>query len=282
MLRRRTENVLPDLPDKIEQDVKIDLGESQRQTYDRAESEGIVELNAHGESITVFHVFQLITKLRQICNFDPVTGESAKLDQLLDDLEEIAESGRKTLVFSQFVGEDFGLKRLSKNLPAEYRPMQLHGEVSPSARAETVRRFQNDDAVKALLLNFKVGGVGLNLQAANYVYLFDRWWNPAVEDQAVKRAHRLGQKTVVFVRRFVCRNTIEERIRKKLAEKRRLFHHVIDEGRPDESMGLTEDEIFSLFNLTVRPRKPTPPSGPVKLVLENMDSRQFEIMAADL
>ena len=84
-------------------------------------------------------MFQLITKLRQICNFDPVSGESAKLDQLLHDLDEIAESGRKTLVFSQFVGEDFGLKRLSKELPTEYRAMELHGGVMPAARAEIVR-----------------------------------------------------------------------------------------------------------------------------------------------
>jgi len=130
-------------------------------------------------------------------------------------------------------------------------------------------------------LNFKVGGIGLNLQAANYVFLFDRWWNPAVEDQAVKRVHRIGQTQKVFIRRFYCIDTIEERILTRLAEKRRLFRTVIDAARPEpDSLGLTEEEIFSLFNIKVRPRKSSQKKGPTPVVLDNMDPTQFEVMVA--
>jgi HJR/Mrr/RecB family endonuclease len=134
-------------------------------------------------------------------------------------------------------------------------------------------------------LNFKVGGVGLNLQAANYVYLFDRWWNPAVEDQAIKRAHRIGQTQKVFVRKFYCKDTIEERILKKLAKKRRLFRQIIDENRPADSMGLTEEEIFSLFNLKVRPhRQPRlkEEGQPIQLILKNVSPTQFENVVAEI
>jgi HJR/Mrr/RecB family endonuclease len=120
---------------------------------------------------------------------------------------------------------------------------------------------------------------------SNYVYLFDRWWNPAVEDQAVKRSHRIGQTRTVFVRKFYCKDTIEERILKKLAGKRRLFRQVIDENRPAESMGLTEEEIFSLFNLKVRPRKQTQQKEEgklIQLILDNMSPSQFENVVAEI
>ncbi len=288
MLRRRTDEVKDDLPEKNEQDVGIDLDDEHQATYDKLEKEGVVELNHKGDTITVTHVFQLITKLRQVCNFDPQTGRSAKLDYLLEDLDEIRESGRKAIIFSQFVDSRYGLKRVAERLNSHrVKTLELHGEVPFRQRESVVNTFTADKVVPpafpVLLLNYKVGGVGLNLQAANYVFLFDRWWNPAVEDQAVKRAHRIGQTQKVFVRRFFCRHTIEERILQKLAEKRRLFRNVIDESRlgPD-SMGLSEEEIFSLFNLTVRPRSKSSSSDTVTLMLDNMDSEQFELLVARL
>jgi len=284
-LRRRTEEVIDDLPDKSEHDIAIDLDSDQRRAYEQMEEEGVLQLNARGDSITVTHVFSLITKLRQICNFDPVAGKSAKLERLLEDLEEVRESGRKALVFSQFVGEPYGLKRIARELEnAGCKTLQLHGEIRQSQRNGVLEVFKGDASIDALLLNYRVGGVGLNLQAANYVFLFDRWWNPAVEDQAVKRAHRIGQTHKVFIRRFYCKDTVEERILKKLAEKRRLFRNVIDQARPDpDSFGLTEEEIFSLFNLTVRPkRKAAASPGKVRINLDNMDPSQFEELVAEL
>jgi superfamily II DNA or RNA helicase len=284
LLRRRAEEVLDQLPDKSEQDIEIELEGAQREKYDRMEEEGVIELNAKGDTITVTHVFALINRLRQICNFDPVSGASAKLDRLLEDLEEVSESRRKALIFSQFVEEGVGgLKKLAKELQQrEMQVLQLHGQIPANQRNAVIERFKSDKDFIALLLNFKVGGLGLNLQAANYVFLFDRWWNPAVEDQAVKRVHRIGQTQKVFIRRFYCKNTIEERILRKLEQKRRLFRNVIDEARPEpDSLGLTEEEIFSLFNITVRPRSVSQRS-PILVVLENMDPTQFEVMVAEL
>lgn len=284
LLRRRADEVLDQLPDKSEHDIEIELDPAQRETYDRMEEDGVIELNAKGDTITVTHVFALINKLRQICNFDPLTGASAKLERLLEDLEEVSESGRKALIFSQFVEDKYGLKRLAEELQEQaWRVLQLHGQIPQSRRQNVIDTFQSDSSVTALLLNFKVGGIGLNLQAANYVFLFDRWWNPAVEDQAVKRVHRIGQTQKVFIRRFYCKDTIEERILTKLAEKRRLFRTLIDEARPEpDSLGLTEEEIFSLFNIKVRPRKSSQKKGPTPVVLDNMDPTQFEVMVAQV
>jgi len=279
MLRRCTEEVIKDFPEKIEQPLEVELDDAQREAYVQTETEGVRKLNEQGETVTVTHVFALITKLRQICNFDPSSGTSAKIDVLCEDLEEISASGRKALVFSQFVDDEFGLRRISRALK-NHGPLELHGKVPPHMREAVVARFRDDPKSRVLLLNYAVGGVGLNLQAANYVYLFDRWWNPAVEDQAVKRAHRIGQTSKVFVRRFCCKDTVEERILQILRKKRLLFAHVIDEARPAESMGLTEEEIFSLFDLKVRPRKSAKKSQPVSVVVRNMDSREFENLVA--
>ena len=282
MLRRRAEEVLPELPEKIELDIELELSGKHTENYRKMEEEGVLELRAKGDSITVTHVFALITKLRQICNFDPVTGESVKLDRLRDDLEEVVDSGRKALVFSQFVSNEYGLRRVAKQLKeANFGAVELHGQVPPRDRDAAILDFKQNPAKNVLLLNFAVGGVGLNLQAANYVFLFDRWWNPAVEDQAIKRAHRIGQTQKVFVRRFFCKHTIEERILQKLAEKRRLFSQIIDEAEPQAaSLGLTEEEVFSLFNLTVRPRRAADTQRLPVLILKNMSPREFEVLVA--
>jgi hypothetical protein len=231
--------------------------------------------------VTITHVFQLINGLRQICNLEVASSESGKLERLMEDLEEIGASDRKTLIFSQFT-HAYGLTWLSKAL-AEYRPLELHGEVPGSRREGIIAEFSDEPSRRVMLLNYAVGGVGLNLHAANYVYLFDRWWNPAVEDQAVKRAHRLGQRDRVFVRRFVCRSTIEERIVQALARKRRLFAQIVDEAHPERTFGLTEEEIFGLFgDLRVRPRRKADREETPRLMLENMSGEQFEVLVEEI
>ena len=160
---------------------------------------------------------------------------------------------------------------------------ELHGGISDPLRQKNVKQFQDDPDCPVLLLNYRVGGLGLNLHAANYVFLFDRWWNPAIEDQAIKRCHRLGQKQTVFAMRLYCKDTIEERILRKLAEKRRLFNEVFDEEPTEAAMGLTEAEVFSLFeDLTVRPRSSRHSLAPVRLVLDNIDDKQFEVLVASI
>jgi SNF2 family DNA or RNA helicase len=285
-LRRRTEEVGLQLPELLDEDLYIDLGARQREAYNQMEAAGVVELTEKGDSVRVTHVFQLIQKLQQLCNFEPISGESAKSEALVHELEEVKESGRKALVFSQFVEEPFGLRRLASVLRGKkFTLIECFGDVPATSRQGLVNRFSSTPGITAMLLNYRTGGVGLNLVAANYVFLFNRWWNPAVEEQALKRAHRIRQSERVFVRRFVCRDTIEERIVQKLAEKRRLVSAIVDDAHvtdhPEQSTGLTEEELFSLFNLQVRPKQQQKPAGPIPLTkLENMTPAQYEALVA--
>jgi SNF2 family DNA or RNA helicase len=252
ILRRTKEMVLNDLPQRVTRDVYVDLGPDQRRTYEQAEREGVVRLDDLGASVAIEHVFKLIGQLKQICNFDPATGESAKTDLLRGDLEEVAASGKKAIVFSQYVRT---LEELAGRL-AERRPLLYHGGVAPRERERVLQEFRERADRPVLLLSYGTGAVGLNLQFANYVFLFDRWWNPAVEDQAINRAHRIGQKDRVFVTRYVCPDTIESRIAQVLEQKRELFTSLIDGHEPSErDLGMSADEIFGLFDLKVRGRR---------------------------
>jgi SNF2 family DNA or RNA helicase len=255
ILRRVKEDVATDMPPKVVQDVFLDLTPAQRAAYDRAEKDGVIQLDALGETISVQHVFELVMRLKQICNFDPATGESAKLEQLVADVQEVADNDRKAIVFSQWVQP---LEVLARAL-APYGPMLYHGKVPHREREPILARFKADRTKHVLLMSYGTGSVGLNLQFTNYVFLFDRWWNPAVEDQAINRAHRLGQKETVFVKRFVSQNTIEGRIAEVLEKKRQLFEEMIGQNGPPASLGLNEDELFGLFNVKARPRRGAAP-----------------------
>jgi SNF2 family DNA or RNA helicase len=251
ILRRTKEDVLSDMPPKTVHDVYLELTPAQREAYVLAEKEGVVRLNALGETITVQHVFELVMRLKQICNFDPMTGQSAKLEQLAADMAEVAESGRKAIVFSQWVEP---LERIARAL-APLGPLQFHGKIPPREREAVLDRFKSDRARPVLLMSYATGSVGLNLQFTNYVFLFDRWWNPAVEDQAINRAHRIGQKAPVFVKRFITQETIECRIAEVLEKKRQLFNELIEQNDAPQAMGLTQEEVFALFDLEARPRR---------------------------
>jgi len=251
IMRRLKEQVLQDLPEKIIRDARIDLTPAQRETYRLAERRGVLQLNQLGDAVTIQNVFELILRLKQICNFDPATGESAKLEQLRTDLEQVASSGRKALVFSQWVQT---LRRLKEQL-SEFRPLELHGSVRPAERLRAIEQFKRDPQRYVLLLSYGAGGVGLNLQCAQYVFLFDRWWNPAVEDQAIDRAYRIGQKHTVFVTRFLATDTIEERINEVLEQKRAMAAEVVPGGDGAAKLGMTEAEIFGLFDLHVPARR---------------------------
>jgi SNF2 family DNA or RNA helicase len=251
ILRRTKDDVQADLPAKTIRDLPLELTPAQREAYDLAEKEGVVRLNALGETITVQHIFQLVMRLKQICNFDPVTGASAKLEQLLADMEEVAANGRKAIIFSQWVEP---LEVLAKALN-EFGPLQFHGKVPPPQRPAIIDQFRTDPTKHVILMSYGTGSVGLNLQFTNYVFLFDRWWNPAVEDQAINRAHRVGQKHPVTVTRFLAENTIERRIAEVLEAKRKIFNELLEQNGPPPVLGLTEDEIFGLFDIRVRPKK---------------------------
>jgi SNF2 family DNA or RNA helicase len=251
ILRRTKETVQSDMPPKIFRDVHVDLTPAQRDAYRRAEEEGVVHLNSLGDTITVQHVFQLVMRLKQICNFDPLTGESAKLEQLRTDMEEVADSGHKAIIFSQWVEP---LQILARHLES-FGPLQYHGRIPPAERPAILERFRHDPDCHVLLMSYGTGSVGLNLQCANYVFLFDRWWNPAVEDQAINRAHRVGQRHPVTVTRFLAQDTIEHRIAEILESKRKIFLDLLAQADKPSRFGLTEEEIFSLFDIKARPRR---------------------------
>lgn len=254
VLRRTKDKVLTELPPKMFRDADVTLTPEQRETYRLAEDEGVLRLTEMGEGATIQHVFELVLRLKQICNFDPATGESSKLERLSADLEEIAASGQKALVFSQWVGT---LERLERQL-AQFHPLSYHGGVPSRKRDEIIREFKEDPKRHLLLISYGAGSVGLNLQFAQYVFLFDRWWNPAVEDQAINRVHRIGAAGPVTVTRFLALGTIEERINQVLEEKREIFDTIFSDAEPHKHAGLTRQEIFGLFQLKC-------PSGPIDL-----------------
>jgi SNF2 family DNA or RNA helicase len=250
VLRRTKEKVLTDMPPRLNRDERIELGPEQRETYRRAEEEGVLRLADMGREATIQHVFELVLRLKQICNFDTATGESAKLDCLKAELEEVQASGRKALVFSQWV-ETLG--RLERQL-GRFGALQYHGGMSTQARDEAIRTFRHEKRHSVLLLSYGAGAVGLNLQFSQYVFLFDRWWNPAVEDQAINRAHRIGAVGAVTVTRFLSVDTIEERIDEVLRRKRDLSDTILSQAEAPAASGLTADELFALFRL-VPPRR---------------------------
>jgi SNF2 family DNA or RNA helicase len=259
ILRRTKDRVLTDLPPRLDRDEYLELTSAQQHAYKIAEQEGIIHLNELGDSISVQHVFALVLRLKQITNFDPLTGESAKLDRLLADMEEIAESNGKAILFSQWVK---ALDWLKERLGA-FGPLLYHGGVPTSQREPVLKRFAEDPNCHLLLMSYGTGAVGLNLQFAGYVFLFDRWWNPAVEDQAINRAHRIGQKNPVIVTRFISKDTIEERIDAVLRQKRELFASVLGDGRTtNASLSMTAAEIFGLFDLKARDGRSVSASAP--------------------
>ncbi|MEX2317005.1 MAG: DEAD/DEAH box helicase, partial [Pirellulales bacterium] len=255
VLRRTKEQVLTDLPPKLFRDAEVELTPEQAASYRLAEEEGVVRLRAMKHAVTIQNVFELILRLKQICNFDPATLASSKLERLEADLEECAASGRKALVFSQWVETLEILRgRLARFLPAGY-----HGQIPQRRREAEIERFRDDPRCHLMLMSYGAGSVGLNLQFASYVFLFDRWWNPAVEDQAINRAHRIGASQPVTVTRFLAAGTIEQRIDEILERKRALFDDVFGDAAAP-SRGLSREEVFSLFDLDSLAR-PLQPSG---------------------
>jgi SNF2 family DNA or RNA helicase len=250
VLRRTKDQVLADLPPKLYRDAHVVLTPEQLTSYQLAENEGVVRLKDLQQELTIQHVFELVLRLKQICNFDPLTGASTKFDRLRADLEECVASGRKAIVFSQWVRT---IEQLRDGL-GEYGPLEYHGKIPFRKRENVIEQFRSDPNHHVLLMSYGAGSVGLNLQFAGYVFLFDRWWNPAVEDQAINRVHRVGTTAPVTITRFLAMGTIEQRIDQVLEEKRELFHSVFDpESKPakpgSRSSGLSREDILNLFNL---------------------------------
>ncbi len=233
ILRRTKEEVVQDLPEKIEQTLVCEMKPRQRHLYD--------ELKAHyrrslkksigdkGLNKARMQVLEALLRLRQAaCHpglIDKAHAEepSAKLEVLIPKLVEVCEQGHKALVFSQFTSMLALVRREleAAGLEYEYLDGQTHD------RSRRVERFQSDDGPPVFLISLKAGGVGLNLTAADYVFILDPWWNPAVEAQAIDRAHRIGQTRAVFAYRLVCDATVEEKILELQHQKRELADAII-------------------------------------------------------
>ena len=247
-LRRRKADVLQDLPPKLVSKRAIELPRLQRVSYDRAEREGIVYLKSLGADASIVHVLELITRLKQICNADPKTGASCKLDDIAARLAELTARGHKAVVFSQYVSPAAGVRLAAQRL-AEFDPVVLTGDIPAAERPAVIETFRTTASHRALIVSLGVGGVGLNLQEASYVFHLDRWWNPAVERQAEDRVHRIGQTVKVHVVKYTCVDTIEERIDRVLEGKQALFDELVDDVSLDLAGRLSREELLGLFGL---------------------------------
>ena len=248
-LRRKKQDVLPQLPPKIISEISLSMNSTQREYYDLAEKQGIIQLKESGESVRIENILELIMKLKQICNFCPIDGVSTKFDDVLERLNIITAEGYRALIFSQFTDSQYGANAIASRLES-FNPLLYTGDYSPIQRDSIIKTFKENRDHKVLILSLRAGGQGLNLQDASYVFHFDRWWNPAVEHQAEARSHRLGQTVPVHVYKYIIEDTIEERIEKLLKEKQLLFDELVDSVSIDLKSKLSSEEIFGLFGLT--------------------------------
>ncbi|MGO9612369.1 MAG: DEAD/DEAH box helicase [Dissulfurispiraceae bacterium] len=242
ILRRRKIDVIPDLPPKLYQEVWLPLTESQKVMYEETKQKGLTYLNILGSEITVKHVLALITELKLLCNLNPVTNESSKLDYLKEKIYEIPRDD-KILVYSQFPNKT--LRHFVKEIKED--SLFYDGSLSLTERDKIIELFQNHDEHRILFISLKCA-YGVNLTRANYVFHVDSWWNPAITAQAEDRAHRIGQGKTVYITYMYVRNTIEQRIHNLLNEKRELFDLIINDlTSEDICYKLTKDEIFGLL-----------------------------------
>lgn len=256
ILRRTKEQVATDLPEKIESVLWCEMGMDQKQAYESIKenirSSLFIEIKEKGLPAGKLSVINGLLKLRQACNScelvkdeDLFTYDSVKTNVLIEELQNITGT-HKALVFSQFTSMLDLLERdFAKNNIAYLR---LDGNTALDKRQELVNRFNgNDSPEKVFLISLKAGNAGLNLTAADYVFLFDPWWNTAVQQQAIDRTHRIGQTKTVFAYNMVCKNTIEEKIIQLQQRKKKLADELVTQ---EESFvkGLTEDDIEFLFS----------------------------------
>jgi len=241
-LRRRKSEVLPDLPPIIVQDLPLELGQVQREAYNATWE---ARTGVLGEDDSNVGIFAMIARLKQVCNFDRDTGASVKFDSLRVLAENLSEPDDKLLVFSQYVET---LEWISARL-GELPHNLYHGGMDGVARDEVLSVFENEPGPRALLISLKAGGVGLNLPGASAVILFDRWWNPAVENQAIQRAHRFGRDRPLQVVRFLITDTIEERIDTLLREKQDIFELYVEKAENATVRRFSRNELRRLLDL---------------------------------
>jgi superfamily II DNA or RNA helicase len=255
ILRRTKEQVAKDLPEKMETVLFCEMEEEQRNIYDAYRNDyrdkilGVID--SQGIQKSQLTILQGLMKLRQICDSPAILNEpdrypnvSIKLDELTREIEENI-GNHKALVFSQFLGMLALIKEklTERGVVFEY----FDGSTSAPDREKAIQHFQNDDNCRVFLISLKAGGVGLNLTAADYVYIVDPWWNPAVEQQAIDRTHRIGQTKNIFAYRMICKDTIEDKIL-QLQERKRLLAKDLISDDTGFVKNLTREDVEYLFS----------------------------------
>lgn len=253
ILRRKKEEVAKDLPERIDQTVWVEMTPEQRAVYENflsgVRTNVLKKAMLDGAQKHRMEILEAILRLRQICCHPLISGceqdnsiTSAKLNVLLEDLETILEEGKKAIVYSQFTSM---LKLIAKAMnEKQWSFAYLDG--STQNREKVVSDFQDNPQTSIFLISLKAGGVGLNLTAADYVFLFDPWWNDSVEEQAINRAHRIGRKESVIAKRLVMVESIEEKMMKLKKVKSKLASDLFDEGALTQE--LTLEDLFALLD----------------------------------
>lgn len=255
ILRRTKEQVAKDLPEKQEMILFCEMEEDQRNIYEAYRNDyrnqilGTIETQGiHKSQLTIL---QGLMKLRQICDSPAILNEQEKFDNHSIKLDELAREitenigNHKALVFSQFLGMLALIKAKLTELGIRYE--YFDGSTSAPDREKAIQSFQNDEEVRVFLISLKAGGVGLNLTAADYVYIVDPWWNPAVEQQAIDRTHRIGQTKNIFAYRMICKDTIEDKILQLQEKKRALAKDIIADDSTFVKT-LTREDVEYLFS----------------------------------
>ncbi|TNE61070.1 MAG: ATP-dependent helicase [Bacteroidetes bacterium] len=247
-LRRTKEEVAPDLPSLSEQVFYSEMSPAQEKQYEKIRSAVRNEILSLFENPgTRLMALQALTRLRQMANHPVLadqaySGDSGKFADVLAQWETIRRAGHKVLFFSSFEKHLRLFRQVFDKQQHAYA--WLTGDTATADRAKVVERFQRDPGVQAFFMTVKAGGVGLNLTAADYVFLLDPWWNPAAEDQAIARAHRIGQDRPVTVLRFIARNTIEEKIRRLQEQKKQLGIDFFATGKETPALSREELEVL--------------------------------------
>ena len=255
LLRRTKEQVAKDLPEKTETILYCEMGTEQRKIYDsyrniyRSKILGMIE--EKGMERSQMHILQGLTKLRQICDSPAIMNEeerfhnySIKLDELSREITENV-GDHKVLVFSQFLGMLALIRKKLEEDNISY--VYFDGSSTSREREEAIQEFQNNHECRVFLISLKAGGIGLNLTAADYVYIVDPWWNPAVEQQAIDRTHRIGQTKNIFAYRLICKDTLEEKML-QLQERKRILANDLVSDDTVMMKRLTKDDIAFLFS----------------------------------
>ena len=248
-------DIIKDLPEKQEIKIYLPLTDEQTVLYDNEINRVQSEVNDEDGSFSKVNMLAIITRLKMICNHplnyltdkssEDTKKRSSKLDSLVEMINTIEQEGRKSIIFTQFIGTGKLItKRLEKELGKKF--LFFHGSLDMEARRKMIDEFGRDPEIPAMVLSLKAGGLGLNLTMANYVFHFDRWWNPAVENQAVDRVYRIGQNRNTFVYKFITKGTLEERIDELIESKIKLSDGIIPKG---ESIitELSEKEFINLI-----------------------------------